>query len=341
METCRKQPLCPALRRASSNESDLDFYVSEHPESNGSDYITIHNPFELSHVKRYGESLPSGGQSLRDLAKTGYFSLTESMDFVQRTGGKDNILDIGQRTALAKRLIVSLMLSIHSTRTIDVWSPEYVRFLHPIDKDFTLMVPIYENRRSQASWSSQPLEFLNQLDLEDGDYDQVLPIPFYDLAKKLVLIADGSLLEQHEILHVSKYNKACAELRRLIRGRIQTIQKISYENNDLNPLPFLKAASNCLYLHEQYPIYLEKEPSGDKIEAAFKLVFEQILIVIDKSLKLENTIQPAWMKPSIADIVDHHMTPVIPTVPLFNETSCPIASVNLSELLMIKLGQRC
>lgn len=327
MGPCRERPLCPALHHASSNELDLDFYITAHPESNGSDYVTIHTPFKPSHVKRYGESLPSGGQSLRDLAKIGYFSLTESMDFVERTGGKENILDIGQRTALAKRLIASLMLYIHSSRTIDVWSPENIRFLHPIDKEFTLMVPIYESRGSQVSWSSQPLELLDQLGLEDGDYDQVLPMPFYDLAKKLVLIADGSLLEHHEIQHVSKYNKACVKLRRLIRERIQTIQKISQEKNDLNPLPFLNAARNCLYFHEQYPTYLVKEPSGDQKEAAFKLVFEQILTMIDERLELENPVQLAGVEPSITDIIDHNRTAAIPTVAVFDGTACPTGSV--------------
>lgn len=315
------------MRKASSNESDLDFYITAHPESNESDYVTIHTPFELCHVKRYDESLPRGGQSLRDLAKFGYFSLAENMDFVKRTGGKDKILDIGQRTTLAKKLIVSLMLSIHSNRTIDVWSPEYIRLLHPMDKELTLMVPMYESRESQDSWGSQPLDVLDQLCLEDGEYDQVLPTPFYDLAKTLVLIADGSLLEHNEIQHVPKYDKACVEFRRLIKERIQTIQKISHENNNLNPLPLLKAASNCLYFHEQFPAYIGKEPSGDKKEAAFKLIFEQILTVIDKSLKPEDQIQLPGIKRPVTDNIDHNKTPANPTAALFGEMTCPIASV--------------
>lgn len=140
------------------------------------------------------------------------------------------------------------------------------------------------------------------------------------MAKTLVLIADGSLLERHEIQDVSRYNEACIELRQSIGERIQMVQKMPRGNNDSDILPFLNAAKNCLYFHEQYPIYLGEEPSGDKKEAAFKLVFEQILAVIDERLKLEDQIQ-------LAGIIDHNRTPVIPTVALFDGTTCPTASV--------------
>lgn len=87
------------------------------------------------------------------------------MDFMERTGGKGRILDIGQRTALAKRLVVSLMLSIHPDRTVDVWSPKYIRFLNPRDMEFTPMIPVCESWESQVSWGSQPLKLLDQLRL--------------------------------------------------------------------------------------------------------------------------------------------------------------------------------
>ncbi|UKZ69411.1 uncharacterized protein TrAtP1_010421 [Trichoderma atroviride] len=304
---CRRRPLCLAMRSATSSKSDLDVYAPAHPESNGSDNVTIHTPIQLRHSRRYDKSIPGGGSSLRDLAKIGYFFWTENMDFAERTGGEDKILDIGQRTALAKRLVVSLMLSVHSDRTIDVWCPKYIRFLHPRDTELTPMIPVYESRGSQISWGSKLPKILDQLRLEDGDYDQTLPISFYDLAKSLVLIADGSLLERHEIRNASKYNESCVELRKLIRARIQGIQNTSRENNAPDILPFLNAANNCLYFHERYPTYLDEEPSGDEKEAAFRFVFEQVLTVVDERLRLENQVQPS---------------PVIPTVALFDGTTC-------------------
>ncbi|KAM0512893.1 hypothetical protein ACHAPE_008395 [Trichoderma viride] len=78
-------------------------------------------------------------------------------------------------------------------------------------------------------------------------------------------------------------------------------------------------------------MYLKKEPSGDKKEAAFRLVFEQILTVIDERLELENPVQLAGVKPSITDIIDHNRTFVAPTVALFGETTCPIAAHEYSR----------
>ncbi|RTE81984.1 hypothetical protein BHE90_003558 [Fusarium euwallaceae] len=285
----REKKLCEALSFSYQRGMDLEFYVSEHFKPAIPATIPIHIPSRLQQTRRYGKSFPS--HSLWNLIEQGRLRKEMSFNLWWNTSCMGGNIDIEERKTLAIKLVLGLMLSLDSDHVFETWDPKQVHLLESVNT-YTPFVSL----ASTTSCSSyrKPLPFFDTYSLGSiDDLDDSEPsLQFVLLAKALLQIAEGDHLAG---LGVDKDSSAVSwdawnRFREAIEGYIRTATCGAEVDREV--LPFLHAALGCLDFHTEYQSRLMENQSSQKMEVAWQLVFDIILVKIDDKLTLKNIIAP-------------------------------------------------
>ncbi|KAI8674311.1 Peptidase-S8 domain-containing protein [Fusarium keratoplasticum] len=206
-------------------------------------------------------------------------------------------IDIEERKTLAIKLVLGLMLSLDSDHVFETWDPKQVHLLESVDT-YTPFVSLPCNASCPSH--QKTLSFSDKYSLGSiDDLDESEPsLQFVLLAKALLQIAEGDHLAG---LGVNKDSSTVSwdawnRFREAIEGYIR--RATCGAEVDREVLPFLHAALGCLDFHTEYQSRLMENQSSQKMEAAWQLVFDTILIKIDDKLTLKSII--ASTNPSFA-----------------------------------------
>lgn len=274
---------------------DLEFYVSEHPKPAVQATMPIHIPLRPQTTRKYGESFPS--HSLWSLIEQGRLRTKMTFNLRLNTSRRGSIIDIRERKTLAIKLVLGLMLSLDSDQVFETWDPKQVRLLESVDT-YTPFVFLPSN----ASCFShlKPGSFFDLYSLGSiDDLDEAEPsLQLVLLAKALLQIAEGDHLTG---LEVDKNSSTVSwdvlnRFRDAIEGYIRDATCGAEVNREV--LPFFHAARGCLDFHTEYQSRLMENQSGQKIEVAWEVVYDMILVKIDEKLTLKSIIAPS--NPSFA-----------------------------------------
>ncbi|RSL68667.1 hypothetical protein CEP54_002672 [Fusarium duplospermum] len=205
------------------------------------------------------------------------------------TSRSGSVIDTRERKTLAIKLVLGLMLSWDSEQIFETWDPKQVRLLESVDT-YTPFVFLPSN----ASCFSQRNPFFDLYSLGSiDDLDEAEPsLQFVLLAKALLQIAEGDHLT---CLDVDKDSSTVSwdvlnRFRDAIEGYIQDATCGAEVN--LEVLPFLHAARGCLDFHTEYQSRLFENQSSQRMEVAWQLAFDTILVKIDDKLSLKSIIAP-------------------------------------------------
>lgn len=291
---CTQGQFCSVLEGCRNKDMDLQFYASEDCKGDGHDGLPIHIPERPERTRICGDSSPSDMDSLWTLVKRGYFAKEQTMDLLHSGGGKDSILSFDQRKALAIKLILGLMLSMDSDHVFESWDPKHIYFLKPVDTQNSPFIFISRKEDRSSRSTSLALPRLHPSS-NVGEYeDGVKPLPqFAHLAKVLLQIGLGDRLDSVKIPQASErgFQDAWKDFRRTID---EYSKRLTCEpEEDLETLPFLRAALGCLDFHMEYQQRVKEAPSSQTMEIAWKLVFDTILVQIDHNLTMEKLVKPS------------------------------------------------
>ncbi|KAL8349219.1 hypothetical protein RB601_001978 [Gaeumannomyces tritici] len=310
---CRpcKPKLCKALISAYEDDRDLEVYVSGAQEraDGRTEMPPIHIPLVPGEGQRYGRSAP--GNDLSALIECKYFAKELSMDLMDRAGYGATVFTVEQRRALAVKLVLGLMLSMNSDHAVNTWEPKRIRFLEPLDTECTPFIVMDSNEPNAAErhWDYVSLADLDAVVdsvAEDDDASDPKPLPpFTMLAKSLLNIA-GQQMGSFRILRTKSGGDFHESWRRFRRTLTEYTKRVTCGREvDLEALPFLYAAQNCLKFHTLYTAQSILAQGRPRMEIAWQLVFDEILAKIDSTLRQGScdaravTVQPAY-QPSVA-----------------------------------------
>ncbi|EXK77688.1 hypothetical protein FOQG_17614 [Fusarium oxysporum f. sp. raphani 54005] len=289
--SCMQRKLCKALSRSHRNDMDLEFYVSEDSKTARDAEIPIHVPRTLPRARIYGDRFPN--HSLWALIEQGRFAKEQTLDLLYNTGGTGGILEIHERKALAIKLVVGLMLSMDSDHVFETWDPKRIRFLEPVETQ-RLFVSVPSNKGSSSHRKHLSLSSLYPSSSLEEDEEDLKPLPqFALLAKALLQIARGDRLSKFKIGKGS--DQASWDAWNKLRRVVDTYSRCLACGPDVDreTLPLLQAALGCLNFHMEYQNRLRESQSSQKMEVAWKLVFDTILIKIDDNLTLKKPVTPS------------------------------------------------
>ncbi|KLU88122.1 hypothetical protein MAPG_07109 [Magnaporthiopsis poae ATCC 64411] len=291
---CRpgKQRLCKALTSAYNEDRDLEFYVSGAQErSDGrTEMPPIHVPLLPGRGRRYGKSAP-GNNNLSTLIERDYFAKELSMDLIDHAGCSAAVFTVEQRRALAVKLVLGLMLSMNSDHSINTWEPKRIRFLEPLDAERTPFIVIDgdEPEAAERRWDCVSLADLDAVidsGAEDDDAGDPKPLPPFTLLAKSLLHIAGQQMGSFRILRTKSGKDFHENWRRFRRTLAEYTKRVTCGRKvDLEALPFLHAAQNCLEFHTLYTAQSILAQDRPRMEIAWQLVFDDILARIDSSLR--------------------------------------------------------
>lgn len=203
----------------------------------------------------------------------------------------DNTVGIHERKALAVKLVLGLMLSLDSDYVFETWDPKQVHLLESLNT-YTPFVSLPS--KSDLSDHGKLLSlarFPSHGSIDDLDVPEP-SLQFVFLAQALVQIAQGERLTAYEQDPFPDPWEACYQMQEDLPQYIQ--MATCGAEVDREVLPFFNAALGCVHFHEEYPGRLmENQSSHNKMEVAWKLVFDTILVKIDNNLTLESMIAPS------------------------------------------------
>lgn len=294
---CRpgKPKLCKALISAYDDDRDLEFYVSEARE--GADGRTeippIHIPLVPAVGRRYGKSAP-GNDDFLMLIKRDYFAKELSMDLIDHAGCDAAVFTAEQRRALAVKLVLGLMLSMNSDHAINTWEPKRIRFLEPLDAECTpfIVIDSDELKAAECHWDSVSLADLDaivDLGAKDDDAGDPKPLPPFTLLAKSLLHIAGQQMGSFRILRTKSGRDFHESWKRFRRTLAEYTKRVTCGREvDLEALPFLHAAQSCLEFHTLYTVRSILAQGRPRMEIAWQVVFDEILVKIDSSLRQES-----------------------------------------------------
>jgi hypothetical protein len=267
---------------------DLEFYVSEDSKTTRDAEIPLHVPRTLPRTRIYGDRFPN--HSLWALIEQGRFAKEQTLDLLYNTSGTGGILGIHERKALAIKLVVGLMLSMDSDHVFQTWDPKRIRFLET-EETQRVFVSVPRNKGSSSHRKHLSLSSLYPSSSLEEDEEDLKPLPqFALLAKALLQIARGDRLSKFKISKGSDQASwdAWNKLRRVVDSYSRCLA--CGPDVDRETLPLLQAALGCLNFHMEYQNRLRESQSSQKMEVAWKLVFDTILIKIDDNLTLKKLV---------------------------------------------------
>ncbi|KAM7185093.1 hypothetical protein V8F33_012602 [Rhypophila sp. PSN 637] len=268
--SCMQRKLCMAL-----SSSHKDSTTARDAE------ISIHVPVpsKLPRARVYGDRFPN--HSLWTLIEQGRFAKEQTLDLLYNTGGTGGIFEIHERKALAIKLVVGLMFSMDSDHVFETWDPKRIRFLEPVETQ-RLFVSVPRKKGGSNYRKHLSLSSLYPSSSLEEDEEDLKPLPQFGLlAKALLQIACGDRLSKASWDAWNKLRRAVDEYgRRLTCG----------PDVDRETLPLLQAALGCLDFHMEYQNRLRESQLSQKMEVAWKLVLDTILIKIDDNLTLEKLV---------------------------------------------------
>ncbi|KAH7308885.1 hypothetical protein B0I35DRAFT_88127 [Stachybotrys elegans] len=286
-----KRELCQALSDSRMNDVDFEFYVSEDSKTARDAKIPIYIPTERRRTQWMDrDRLPI--HSLWTLIEQGRFAKEQTLDLLYNTGGTGSILEIHERKALAIKLVVGLMLSMNSDHVFETWDPKHIHFLEPVETQ-RLFVSVPRKKSGSSLRKHLSLSSLYPSSSREDEED-LKPLPqFALLAKALLQIARGDRLSKFKIGKGSDQTSwdAWNKLRRAVDSYSRCLA--CGPDVDRETLPLLQAALGCLDFHIEYQNRLRESQSSQKLEVAWKLVFDTILIKIDDNLTLKKLVTPS------------------------------------------------
>jgi hypothetical protein len=270
---------------------DLEFYVSEKSKTARGAEIPIHVPKTLPRTRIYGDRFPN--HSLWTLIEQGHFAKEQTLDLLYNTDGTGGIIETHERKTLAIKLVVGLMLSMDSDHVFETWNPKHIRFLEPVETQ-RLFVLVPRKKGSSSHRKHLSLSSLYPSGSLEEDEEDLKPLPqFALLAKALLQIACGDRLSKFKIGKGSDQVSCDAwnKLRRVVDSYSRRLT--CGLDVDRETLPLLQAALGCLDFHMEYQNRLRESQSRQKMEIAWKLMFDTILIKIDNNLTLKKLVTPS------------------------------------------------
>lgn len=325
------------------NGMDLEFHVSEYSKTTWDAGIPI-NVRSKSPTRMYGDSFPK--YSLSTLLYQGYFA--HEHNFVSQLNDGRLILEIHERKALAIKLVVGLMLSMDSDHVFETWDPKRIHFLEPVEtkRPFVSVPGMKSNSGHRKNLSLFDL-YTSSSPIEDEE--DLKPLPQFGLlAKALVRIACGESSSQVKIgkgFDQASWD-AWNKLREAVEKRIQFFGAGRIVNRE--PLPVLHAAIGCLNFHMEYQDHLRESQSSQKIEIAWKVVFDTILIKIDDNLTLKGLVTPSINVPMQENAAPEPLHAACQTVMQQSSVVAIAASthtssytINVEKALERQLSNRC
>lgn len=293
----RPRTLCKALRNSHANGTDLEFYIKEDckPSSHA---IPIHVPIRPKTVglgrRTYYNNFPDHKESLWTLIKEGHFAKGRSLQLACSTSGTGTIVGMKQRKALAIRLILGLMISMDSDYDFKSWNPKFIHFLEPRDYQHIPFVSVSGILDSSCRQKRLLLPRQPPWSSFDSDEDDLKPLPqFIRLAKALLQVASGDRLESVRIPRKSNQKLLDASTKLHLAIDRYMREAACEVKVDREVVPFLEAASGCLDFHIGYQSCLSQSQPNERLDQAWKLVFDTILVRIDDKLTLEDVIKPS------------------------------------------------
>ncbi|KAL8394118.1 hypothetical protein RB595_002192 [Gaeumannomyces hyphopodioides] len=286
-----KPKLCKALISAYNDDRDLEFYISGAQEraDGRTEMLPIHVPLVPGGGRRYGKSAP-GNNNLSTLIERDYFAKEFSMDLIGHAGRGAAVFTVEQRRALAVRLILGLMLSMNSDHTINTWESKRIRFLEPLDAEYTpfIVIDSDEPKAAERHWDCVSLADLDAIvdsGAEDDDVGDPKPLPPFTLLAASLLHIAGQRIGSFRILRTKSGRDFHESWRRFRRTLEEYTERVTCGTEiNLEALPFLYAAKNCLEFHTLYNVRSILAQGRPRMEIAWQLVFDDILAKVDTSL---------------------------------------------------------
>ncbi|KAL6838095.1 hypothetical protein V8C40DRAFT_231593 [Trichoderma camerunense] len=350
IKACRQQQLCHALISSHNRDMDLEFYVSEDCKEADNGKIPIHVPTRLERTRKYGGGCPSYENSLQTLIENGHFAKELNPDLLHSTGGTGTILGINQRKALAIKLVLGLMVSMDSDHVFESWDPRRIHFLKPMDDEYTPFVSIPGYQENTFSRRKR-LSLATPSHYNGIDEDDLKPLPqFALLAKALLQIARGDRIRWVKKSNIFKIHKRSQsafltewkDLRNTIEAYSR--QVACGQQVDREILPFVQAALGCLDFHIDYQIGLMEAKSRQKIDVAWKVVFDTILAKIDGNLtlkELNKSSTDALTKENPLPVTSLSVVQESSTIVLNTSTKTSTCTTIIEETLKEELPIRC